>query len=397
MNNFYNNTGVPNNGNYSQPVYNNQPNQYNYPQGNYYGVGFNNQFNYNQPINYGVNNFQPVFEFDPTQLEKIRKETEEKNSIKKSVNRSAGGLLIFLGISEIIVTIILLIMKEIGSGAINPLNANYLQGIEPITLYIINAIVSIIGMGIAGIVIIKLNKLRLDDVLNFNKVGGLDVIKYTFAGMAFVFIFNMLLSFMNINLSLFGFENNMPSYGEVTGVVGALIYYFTVAVVPPIAEEFIFRGAILGSLRKHGDAFAIIISAIFFGLAHGNFLQTPVTFLTGLVLGYITVKSNSIIPAIILHFVNNSLAVVSEFTYKAINNQNIVLLINTGLGLVFMVVGLICALLLIKKHKNALFTLEKSESQFTMSQKLRSSFVTPCMIIFTLYIIYVCVTTLIAS
>lgn len=69
MNNFYNNTGIPNNGNFTQPVYNNQPNQYYPPQrfqqgntnysGSQFNGGYNNQFNYNQPINYVVNPVQP--------------------------------------------------------------------------------------------------------------------------------------------------------------------------------------------------------------------------------------------------------------------------------------------------------------------------------------------------
>lgn len=399
MNNFYNNTGIPNNGNFTQPVYNNQPNQYYPPQrfqqgntnysGSQFNGGYNNQFNYNQPINYVVNPVQPNITLDPVKLEKDRKKEEEKRSIKSSSNKVAGGMLIFAGISLIIVTILSIPVAFTNAYSLD--NSGYIQGVEPLTMYIMNAINSLFGMGITGIIITKLCKFRLDDVLTVNKVNISDIIKYTFASMGFIFIFNLLLTLMNLNLGLFGFENNMPDYGEINGVVPNIIYYFTIAIVPPVTEEFLFRGAILGSLRKHGDAFAIIISALMFGFAHANFLQTPVTFLTGLVLGYVTVKSNSIIPALIIHFVNNSLAFLPEALEKVITNKDIIWIINSGIGFVFLMVGLICTVLLIKKYNNSLFTLEKSESQLSMSQKIRTCLLTPCMIIFTIYTLTMCV------
>ena len=195
---------------------------------------------------------------------------------------------------------------------------------------------------------------------------------------------------MNVNLNLFGFENETSDYGEINGLWGNIIYFIAVAIVPPIIEEFIFRGAILGSLRKHGDALAIIVSAVLFGFMHGNFIQTPVTFLTGLILGYLTVKTNSIIPAMILHFVNNAWAVLYEILEKLINNENIILIIDSAVALFLLGVGLICTVSLVKKHKNDLFTFEKPDTELTMSKRLRYCFTTPCMIIFTIYTVIMC-------
>ncbi|MEE0265394.1 MAG: type II CAAX endopeptidase family protein [Acutalibacteraceae bacterium] len=397
MNNFYNNTGVPVNGNLTQPVYNNQQNQQYIPAqgfqpanvgcvGNQFNGGF---VNYSQPVNYGVNAMPISFGIDLEQLEKERKKEEERKKIKSAANKVAGGALIFAGLTQVIATLLMFPLSFTSAYDMN--NSGYIQGIEPIALYIINAIVSLVGMGIAGVITIKFFRLRIDDALQVNKVKISDIIKYTFAGMGFAFVFNLLLSLMNLNLGIFGFENNMPSYGEIEGVVGNIIYYFALALVPPIAEEFLFRGAILGSLRKYGDAFAIIISSILFGFAHANFLQTPVTFLTGLVLGYVTVKSNSIIPAVIIHFVNNSLAFLQETLENVITNENINSLVNSGIAFAFLIAGFICIILLIRKHQNNLFTLEKPEGQLTMSQKIRASFLTPCMIIFTIYTIAMCI------
>ena len=72
----------------------------------------------------------------------------------------------------------------------------------------------------------------------------------------------------------------------------------------PIAEELLFRGVLIRQLRPWGKQTAILVSAIAFGLFHGNVIQTPFAFMVGLVLGYVTVEY-SIYWAIVLHVFNN--------------------------------------------------------------------------------------------
>lgn len=72
----------------------------------------------------------------------------------------------------------------------------------------------------------------------------------------------------------------------------------------PIAEELLFRGVVLRQLRPWGKQTAILVSAIAFGLFHGNVIQIPFAFMVGLVLGYVTVEY-SIFWAIVLHVFNN--------------------------------------------------------------------------------------------
>lgn len=72
----------------------------------------------------------------------------------------------------------------------------------------------------------------------------------------------------------------------------------------PISEEILFRGVLLRSMEPYGKRFAIITSALLFGLFHGNLSQAPFAFLVGLVLGYVTVEHN-IGWAMVLHMFNN--------------------------------------------------------------------------------------------
>ena len=78
-----------------------------------------------------------------------------------------------------------------------------------------------------------------------------------------------------------------------------------VAVVAPVVEEPLFRAPSCGafSLRQ---ALRHCFFRPAFGLFHGNLIQIPFAFLTGLVLGYTAVEY-SIVWAMLLHFINNGI------------------------------------------------------------------------------------------
>ena len=81
------------------------------------------------------------------------------------------------------------------------------------------------------------------------------------------------------------------------------------AVLPAICEELAFRGFVLSGLRERlSPGWAIVGSAVFFGLAHPTALQQTVcaAFL-GLLLGYIAVKSRQITPCVAFHMSYNGL------------------------------------------------------------------------------------------
>lgn len=88
--------------------------------------------------------------------------------------------------------------------------------------------------------------------------------------------------------------------------------YFVVGLMAPLAEELVFRGAILRSLLKWNSRpwVAIAISAVLFSVAHMNPAQMPHTFLIGLLLGWMYWRTNSIVPGVAFHWVNNTVAYV---------------------------------------------------------------------------------------
>ena len=88
--------------------------------------------------------------------------------------------------------------------------------------------------------------------------------------------------------------------------------YFVVGLLVPLAEELVFRGAILRSLLKWNSRpwVAILISAVLFSAAHMNPAQIPHTLLIGLLLGWLYYRTVSIVPGVVFHWVNNTVAYV---------------------------------------------------------------------------------------
>lgn len=106
----------------------------------------------------------------------------------------------------------------------------------------------------------------------------------------------------------------MPAF--LQGAMATLIEtgwlsFIVVAIIAPLTEEAIFRGLILNGLRKRYDTRgAMLISAALFAVYHLNPYQFIGAFVIGLVLAWLRLRSGSLWPCIVLHAVNNALAVI---------------------------------------------------------------------------------------
>lgn len=89
---------------------------------------------------------------------------------------------------------------------------------------------------------------------------------------------------------------------------------FVLAIIPAITEELLFRGVILNGLRgRFGDIGAIFMSALLFALMHQNFQQLIYPFILGSIMGYIVLRTGSLVSSMLVHFINNFLVVMFTF------------------------------------------------------------------------------------
>ena len=135
------------------------------------------------------------------------------------------------------------------------------------------------------------------------------------------------------------------------GMKGSVVCLFLMAVAGPVFEEIVFREGILRQLvhsRRKSDPstgglsllWATVVSALCFGLVHGNLQQAVPAFILGLALGLCYCRTGNIVMCSVLHVVNNSMAVGLMFLPQ-LNDamENLPTPLSVGVGAVCVVLG----------------------------------------------------------
>jgi len=90
-----------------------------------------------------------------------------------------------------------------------------------------------------------------------------------------------------------------------------IIPVILVVILPAFFEEMFFRGILISGFRQnYSQTKTILISALLFAIIHLNPYQFVTAFLIGIIIGYVLIKTNSIWPAVYMHFFNNMLTVI---------------------------------------------------------------------------------------
>lgn len=144
------------------------------------------------------------------------------------------------------------------------------------------------------------------------KLGFLKTAAWTALGMGGCIIADYSVSFVMKAVEKVGYKLTQPETLKSDSIIACVTLVISTAVVPAIFEEFAFRCCALGALRKYGKGFAVFAVSIVFGLIHGNVIQFIFAFLIGLVLGFVTVITDSVLPAMLIHGFNNGLSVTQE-------------------------------------------------------------------------------------
>ena len=122
-------------------------------------------------------------------------------------------------------------------------------------------------------------------------------------------IFTGIITFTGYRTPLTFESQGIPDYGMTSFLINVLL----VAVLPALCEEFLHRGLLLQGTKHIGFKRAIIISSVCFGLVHFNIAQVSYAIVLGLVLGFASVVAKNLWVPIIMHFVNNFIAIYLDF------------------------------------------------------------------------------------
>ncbi len=151
----------------------------------------------------------------------------------------------------------------------------------------------------------------------FRRVPVIKTIKLVLKAFGIVFLFGFLITALQLsyNIQIPGFgqqDSHIPLFG--TAPLDIVLAVVVVGVLAPVVEELIFRGFLLQTLLKYVPTWAAaLIVAVIFGLIHFEFQSAGILIFLGLILNWLYIKSNSTIPGIAFHVINNLLAFWLEF------------------------------------------------------------------------------------
>lgn len=154
------------------------------------------------------------------------------------------------------------------------------------------------------------------------------------------------------NLPSFFFDEGSDTIKYIFGNY-TYIYLLQAIIGAPIIEELIFRKFLIDKISHRGEGLACLISAMLFGLVHGNLGQFFLAFFLGMLFAIIYTKTRNILYTMLLHFMINTFASLTEIF--GLFGLNIELVWNI-LAISLMVIGIIMMIIF---RKNELFKVSR--------------------------------------
>lgn len=147
---------------------------------------------------------------------------------------------------------------------------------------------------------------------NFKKPNALVMLLCIPLGVGFYFMTIYLVNYWLSLLINTGYTYT-PSYSLYPKSFNPLLFLlsiFLTAVLPAFCEEFLMRGMFLTALKKSFGTFGtILLAGVAFGLFHQNIIQLFYTAVFGGFMAFLVLRTGSIYPAMVVHFVNNAISV----------------------------------------------------------------------------------------
>lgn len=299
-----------------------------------------------------------MMEINNTQVFNESYKTTKEQELK-SVKKRA----LHVGVSLVSFKFLMILASTLGSmfliynGFYNENIETNFEGFEPVSYYLLTIFITLVSLGLPLLFLFIFSEEKPKDLFKF-KLNNLTV-PLIGLGLGGCIISNLVANSISSISQKLGYP---MSSGQIYYNGHALIAVFMVitnCLLPAFFEEFIFRGLILGNLKKYGEFPALIISSVAFAFMHGTLLQVPFALMSGLVLGFVYLKSGSILPSVIVHFFNNFLSVISVILSTHLGKT----FANSFYSLAFVAIALFWVFSLNKLKQKDIFIFDYSKDQ----------------------------------
>lgn len=276
----------------------------------------------NRAYNYNYSDIAPQTEAENCELT-YKPLYDEKRRIKHFYNIAGGGIAVHFILSFVIANALNLVIAVIIMGIKNISFSEYMAGkgydiSEYMTTTSINPAINILTFLISNLLVffigIKISGIKFNSLFKTENLTVIKVFQYVVIGLFLQFIAGFAVSLLSNLMPGTDLIGKSDTVITVTSQRTILLSVFYSCIVAPITEELFFRGFVMKNFSRVSQRFGILMSALFFGLSHGNISQFALAFMLGIFMGYIDIKHNSIIPSILVHFTANTVATLSTLT-----------------------------------------------------------------------------------
>ncbi len=297
-----------------------------------------------KPFKNAILDFTPKKDKKIEGIEKITRTTEYQERMIERKNSSKKGLVIGFSV------ILLVLLQTIGGlleTIILPTLAEKIRFISYDSLYLLLfCIVFIVSVYIPYLFLKlylpkeekKKEDLNDEEILERKedkKRSLIQCLKYIVISIPIISIIQCICSFAIEKIGVGSDVVDSLGLFNHSGKLSTVLMFILIALLPAIFEELFIRKGVMGILKSKGAIFSTIVSALVFATIHMNISQFIFAFLVGILFGIVRVKTEKMYPTMILHFLNNSFAVIEVVFY----NHNTFMQIFTYLNIAINAIG----------------------------------------------------------
>lgn len=238
-------------------------------------------------------------------------ERDERRNIRRQMNTAGAGMLLGTLIAQLLfpLAVLLLLLCMDGttasyfngdqSGAVRTImNSGIYMALHCLILAGSNVLVALLGC--------RRIRQSLGGLFRTTDFSGWKAFQYICIGIGLQYVAVLIYAVLKYVGQGLGMEFPEVSFDYFqTGQSTMLVLLYT-CILAPITEELLFRGFLLKSLSVVSTRFGVIVTALLFGLMHGNVQQGILGVLVGLFLGKIVIRHNSLTPSILAHIALNT-------------------------------------------------------------------------------------------
>ncbi len=309
-------------------------------------------------------------------IENYLREQQEKREIRKTANFLGGAFIVLMILPFFLSSMLTKFLKALGL----PLDQIGLLLTDPMFSMLIQIFLSIAMFILPLGIILYGEHIKLHEIISFKKPKKELFWPVVLVCTGITAFANLVTNIITSLLNGIGIPVSAPDFPYPQGFLGFIISFLAIAVTPALVEELALRGVYMGALKKYGKGFAVGVSAILFGMMHGNLAQIPFAFILGIAIGIAVIKTDSIWTGVIIHFINNAISVLLTLLLNKADSLMIEAFVSS-LYFAVCILAFFVGIYLLKSKGKEMGSFEEETKNSSLTKKMKWFFSAPTIVI----------------